>query len=85
MYTPSATTSRTKTKLMKTQRPFKARNYSRGCLLAKAFGVLAANSGERTPLCGFNVPKRKFNFFEMSAFKILRKGEVNQINNRQPP
>jgi transcription elongation factor len=35
---------------MKNQRRFKAPNYSRGCLLAKAFGVSAANSGERTPL-----------------------------------
>jgi hypothetical protein len=33
---------------MKNQRRFKALNYSRGCLLAKAFGVSAANSGERT-------------------------------------
>ncbi len=35
---------------MKNQRRFKATNYSRGCLLAKAFGVSAANSGERTPV-----------------------------------
>jgi hypothetical protein len=33
---------------MKNQRRFKATNYSRGCLLAKAFGISAANSGERT-------------------------------------
>jgi len=35
-------------KMMKGKRRFKAPNYSRGCLLAKAFGVSAANSGERT-------------------------------------
>jgi hypothetical protein len=34
---------------MKTQRRFKAPDYSRGCLLAKAFGVSAANSGSALP------------------------------------
>jgi hypothetical protein len=33
---------------MKNQRRFKAPNCRGGCLLAKAFGVSAANSGERT-------------------------------------
>jgi hypothetical protein len=33
---------------MKNQRRFKAPNYSRGCLLAKAFGVSAANFWDRT-------------------------------------
>jgi hypothetical protein len=65
---------------------FKAPNYSRSCLLAKAFGVSAANSGERTACppwwadSGFNARKEILIFFEMSGSKILRKGEVNRIN-----
>src|ERR1700730_10379139 len=35
---------------MKNQRRFKAPNYSHGCLLAKAFGVSAANGGSSSPL-----------------------------------
>jgi len=33
--------------MTKGKQRFKAPNYSRGCVLAKAFGVLAANSGEK--------------------------------------
>src|ERR1700730_11097522 len=50
MYTPSAAISRTRRKLMKNQRRFKAPNYSHGCLLAKTFGVSAANGGSSSPL-----------------------------------
>jgi hypothetical protein len=64
---------------MKTQRRFKARNYSRGRLLAKAFGVSPANLGN-APRWRFQRPKKNFNFFEMSGFKIFRKGKANQIN-----
>ena len=60
---------------MKGKRRFKAPNCSGDCLLAKAFGVLAVNSGDPTPLavstcegehtplacCGFgSSPKRTF-------------------------
>ena len=75
---------------MKNQRRFKAPNYRRGCLLAKAFGVSAANSGgKRTARPrwlagrGFQPAKRNFIFFEMLALKILRKGKANRINNRE--
>ena len=44
---------------MKNQRRFKATNYSRGCLLAKAFGVSAANSGERTPVTASTRERRR--------------------------
>jgi hypothetical protein len=48
--------------------------------------VSVANSGDYTACppwwsrSGFQRPKENFNFFEMSGFKIFRKGEANQIN-----
>jgi hypothetical protein len=64
---------------MKNQRRFKAPNYSRGCLLAKAFGVSAARIRSRSDRFRAGAEKNLI-FFEMSAEKILRKGERNRTN-----
>jgi hypothetical protein len=64
---------------MKNQRRFKASNYRRGCPFAKAFGVSAA--GIRSRFGRFRAGAEKnLIFFEMSAQKILRKGEPNRTN-----
>jgi hypothetical protein len=83
--------------MMKGKKRFKTPNCRAVCLLAKAFGMSAANPGERTRLaCWFwrltnagvfsFAPtnwRKNSSFFEMSALKILRKEGANQINNRQ--
>src|SRR5438132_12475849 len=50
MCTASTATSRTRRKMMKGKRRFKARNCRGDCPLAKGFGVSAANGGSSSPL-----------------------------------
>jgi len=63
---------------MKTQRRVKTRNCRGGCVSRKFWGLhyLPAVVGP----AGFSTAGKNFNFFEMSGFKIFRKGEANQIN-----
>jgi len=70
-------------KLTKNHRRFKAQNYNRDCLLAKAFGVSAANSGDRLPAVvgrsQFQRAKKNLKFFEMCGSKILRKEKTSKL------
>src|SRR6266403_447314 len=75
MYTASAATSTTRDKLAKNQRRFKAPNYTRGCVRAKAFGVSSANAAERTacPPRYDSIASERFsgNFFYMKALALF--------------
>jgi hypothetical protein len=70
MYTPSATTSTTRRKLMKNQRRFKAPN-CRGGRLSRKFRGAAVPARRGGPVA-VSTREKKFHFFEMSGLKILR-------------